>query len=158
LRIQALASSSDWNPGMCSGTRPSCHETKIYHSEPAFDGRAVKVGIRDRSSAMGILYNGYWPRRRTQRRSARRGSLKPRPLGSPRAPRDPPPKVIVTSNLEHVHGDGIALRSNQDRALHWRYCINTNFSALSIDRNRLRRHQVSAALVVAVPCPRSGKR
>jgi hypothetical protein len=36
--------------------------------------------------------------------------------------------------------------------------ITGHFSALSIDRNRLRRHEVSAALVVAVPCPRSGKR
>ena len=55
LKIQALASSSDWKPVTCSGTRPSCHETRTYHSEPAFDGRAVNVGFDDRSSAMGIL-------------------------------------------------------------------------------------------------------
>jgi hypothetical protein len=49
-------------------------------------------------------------------------------------------------------------KSNSDKPAETRDQENTNFSALSIDRNRLRRHQVSAPLVVAVPCPGSGKR
>jgi hypothetical protein len=86
LRIQVLASSSDWNPGICSGTRPSCHETRIYHSEPAFDGRAVKVGFRETSSSMGIPLNLLDREGETQRRSPSRGSDL-RVTGGPHAPR-----------------------------------------------------------------------
>ena len=50
LTIQALASSSLWKPLTCWGTRPSCQETRTYHSEPSFDGRAVNVGFVETSA------------------------------------------------------------------------------------------------------------
>jgi hypothetical protein len=47
LRIQALASFSLLNPGICSGKRPSGLETRIYQAEPSLAGTAVKVGSCD---------------------------------------------------------------------------------------------------------------